>query len=374
MALQAEAVLTFQEGAACGGKKLRDGLSAVLQVKNTLWLANDECVSVERLTFQGKEAGKFVFGAHQSFALKDYLKLPAPPEDDENFEEADIEGFDYAAGYLWVVGSHSLKRKKAEPGESAAKNIKCLAEISSDGNRFLLARLPLVPHNGTLAPASKAKQKDGEELTAACLRGDTKGDELLEALREDEHLAPFFAIPGKDNGFDIEGLAVTEDRVFIGLRGPVLRGWAVILELRVEAGKKHEDRLKLKSFKGDDGKQKYRKHFLQLNGLGVRDLVVDGDDLLILAGPTMDLDGPVTLFRWHHGTQTTEAGVIFQDKESLTIAGEIAYGQGNDHAEGITLFSSPDVKGPALLVVYDSAATERFVGTDSVTANIIALE
>ena len=35
----------------------------------------------------------------------------------------------------------------------------------------------------------------------------------------------------------------------------------------------------------------YRKHLLELGGLGIRDLCVDGDDLLILAGPTMDLDG-----------------------------------------------------------------------------------
>ncbi len=86
MALQAEAVLTFQEVAACGDKKLRDGLSAVLQVKDTLWVANDECLSVERLTLQSAEAGRFLFSAHQSFMLKDYLKLAAPPCDDETFE------------------------------------------------------------------------------------------------------------------------------------------------------------------------------------------------------------------------------------------------------------------------------------------------
>jgi hypothetical protein len=47
----------------------------------------------------------------------------------------------------------------------------------------------------------------------------------------DPHLAPFMDIPGKDNGFDIEGLAIAGERVFIGLRGPVLRGWATILEV-----------------------------------------------------------------------------------------------------------------------------------------------
>jgi hypothetical protein len=329
---------------------------------------------VERLTLQSAEAGRFLFSAHQSFALKDYLKLPAPPCDDEAFEEADIEGLDYAQGYLWLIGSHSLKRKQPEDGATTAENIQRLADISSDGNRFLLARIPLIPDGGTLIPAAEATMEDGTELVAACLRGDAKGNELLELLRKDEHLAQFFAIPGKDNGFDIEGLAVLEDRVFIGLRGPVLRGWAIILELRVEAGKKHENRLKLKSIKGDDSKQKYRKHFLQLNGLGIRDLVVDGSDLLILAGPTMDLDGPVTLFRWQNGARTTEASVVFENKKSLAAVGEIAYGQGNDHAEGIATFSAPGLKSPSLLVVYDSADTTRYVGTDGVTADIIALK
>jgi hypothetical protein len=41
-----------------------------------------------------------------------------------------------------------------------------------------------------------------------------------------------------------------------------------------------------------------RMHFLQLNGMGVRDLHFDGDDLFILAIPTMVLDGSIRLFRW----------------------------------------------------------------------------
>ena len=65
----------------------------------------------------------------------------------------------------------------------------------------------------------------------------TKG---LSAVAEDEggksdrHLSPWLALPGKDNGFDIEGVAVSGERVFLGLRGPVLRGWAVVLELHPE--------------------------------------------------------------------------------------------------------------------------------------------
>ena len=41
-------------------------------------------------------------------------------------------------------------------------------------------------------------------------------------------------LPSKDNGLDIEGLAVLGNRVYLGLRGPVLRGRAIILELELE--------------------------------------------------------------------------------------------------------------------------------------------
>lgn len=57
-------------------------------------------------------------------------------------------------------------------------------------------------------------------------------------------------------------------------------------------------RLRLREL--DDGRP-YRKHLLDLDGLGVRDLCPHSDDLLVLAGPTMDLDGPVRLFRWRGG-------------------------------------------------------------------------
>ena len=48
----------------------------------------------------------------------------------------------------------------------------------------------------------------------------------------------------------------------------------------------------------DDSGALMRKHFLQLDGLGVRDLHFCGDDLYILAGPTMVLNGDIRIFKW----------------------------------------------------------------------------
>ena len=46
-------------------------------------------------------------------------------------------------------------------------------------------------------------------------------------------LRPFLPIPSKDNGLDIEGITARGDRVLLGLRGPVLRGIALVAELRL---------------------------------------------------------------------------------------------------------------------------------------------
>ncbi|WP_347566178.1 DUF3616 domain-containing protein [Scytonema sp. UIC 10036] len=86
------------------------------------------------------------------------------------------------------------------------------AKVTKDGNRFLLARIPIVEKNGTYTLEKEVVQ-NGEKLTAAKLRGDDKGNDLTEALAQDEHLQSFLTIPGKDNGFDIEGLAIAGDRI-----------------------------------------------------------------------------------------------------------------------------------------------------------------
>ena len=190
---------------------------------------------------------------------------------------------------------------------------------------------------------------------------------LTTALKKDEHLKDYLSIPGKDNGFDIEGLAVDGERIYVGLRGPVLRGFAVILELEVERGDEHT--LKLKKI--GPGDRPYRKHFLQLRGLGVRDLCVQGGDLLILAGPTMELDGPVMIFRWPVGTQPKEDSLVF--KEDLPIVMSVPYGEGEDHAEGLTLYAPQEGGASTVLVVYDAASKRRKKLENTLEADIFAL-
>lgn len=350
-------------------KKLWDGLSTVVQIGDTLWVANDEALSLERLSRQhGTGDGEIRYADHRQFPLPEVLQLPAPPEENGKIEEADIEGLDYDGGYLWLVGSHSLKRDQPKQENAIAKNIKRLAKVSRDGNRFLLARIPLAEATQSL---ERTVERDGDSRTAARLRGDAHGNELTEALATDEHLGSFLTIPGKDNGFDIEGLAVAGDRIFVGLRGPVLRGWAVILELEVE--QQDTSTLTLKPI-GPEGRP-YRKHFLDLRGLGVRDLCRQGSDLLILGGPTLALAGPLAIFRWPGGARPDRESLVFS--EALPKVLKLPFGArqnaGKDQAEGLTLFAPDGDEACQALIVYDATAPSRQRGTSTLEADLFAL-
>lgn len=353
------------------GTEMRDGLSVALQIGNTLWVANDETISLERLTLmKGDDGGDYRYARdHMQFALSDYLRLPVPPTGDPaDLQEVDIEGLAYDDGYLWLVGSHSLKRSKPDVGQGVRKAQKQLASLCAEVNRYLLARIPVTESDGTFTLAKESVRK-GNKQCAAQLRSRSERNDLMDVLMEDEHLAAFLSIPGKDNGFDIEGLAVAGKRVFVGLRGPVLRGWAIILELSLKVDKEDPSILKLKRI-GPDGRR-YRKHFLNLGGLGIRDLAVQGADLLILAGPTMDLDGPVTVFRWVDGTEPK--GECMLDEKDMKRVIDVPFGQGVDHAEGICLYSADGGKAKSLLVVYDAACVSRQIGECSLAADVFHL-
>ncbi|WP_026731783.1 DUF3616 domain-containing protein [Fischerella sp. PCC 9605] len=333
----------------------REDLSAVmLTPEKHLWFGSDETSTIERLSWIDANN----FGEHKQFHVKEFIDLPAPED-----EEIDIEGIEYSDRYLWFVGSHSWKRKKPKPDKSDAKNINRLTQVKSEPNRYILGRIPLV--DGELWKTCPHPDNANVQLVAAKLEVTQQGNVLIEALANDPHLGCFIKaeIPGKDNGFDIEGIAVYQNRIILGLRGPVLRGWAMMLEIEVELSETGLLTLKPIAEAGS----LYKKHFLFLNGLGIRDLHLDGEDLLILAGPTMDLDGPVQVYRLSGGIHLQEDVLYYPE-----YLQDIPYGNRNDHAEGITPYQ--DIAGmPSLLVVYDSPAKNRLVGEAGAIADIFKL-
>lgn len=330
---------------------VRTSLSAVRQVGAHLWLGCDETATLERLTWRGDEASD-----HRHISIADFLELPGPDD-----EEIDVEGIAYSDHYLWFVGSHSLKRKPAKLDRTSEENVKRLRKVEREANRYTLGRIPLV--DGELAAACPHPEDQDILLTAAQLKRKKKGNELTHCLADDPHLGEFLksGLPGKDNGLDIEGLAVWEERLLLGLRGPVLRGWSVLLELQV--AEEELGTLRLKKNAPDKGR--YRKHFVDLGGLGIRDLCPHGDQLLILAGPTMVLDGSIRVF-----SLPLEALASGQSMLTPTVVLDIPHGSGCDRAEGMTLIESDQ---PELLVVYDAPSSERLQGDQAVFSDRILL-
>jgi hypothetical protein len=317
---------------------LRNNFSGLAFSKDHLWIGGDEGTLIERLnpTPDGN------FNHHRRYDLADILDLPGG-----KLTEMDVEGLCFTDGFLWVVGSHSLRRKKPDPTKSAKENRERLKVIEQQLNRYTLARIP-IEANGDAVTADGARK-------AVRLRADSSGDSLLKHLSQDEYLAHACGVPSKENGLDIEGLAVSGNRVYLGLRGPVLRGRAIILELETKD-------------KGDElGMPSFKRHFLDLHGLGVRDLMIVDRDLYILTGPTMALDGPVFLFRWPKALDVKEEA--FVERKDLKLLLTIAFGDGVDHAEGMTLL--PGTK--QLLTCYDTPAPQRVPKPNQVKLDVFQL-
>jgi hypothetical protein len=336
-------------------KAPRASLSGVALRGRSLFLATDEGTVIDRLTMI--DAGRFA--EPRAFPLLGLLDLPNRTGKDD---EIDIEGIDIDGDLLWLVGSHTWTRGKPKDDPLAD-----LEKVKPNPNRGVLACLPLLPAGDglwSLPEAGSDAPYPPAEGIARLPIGKKRGA-LEKALKKDRHLKSFIGVPSKENGFDVEGMAVDGRRIFLGLRGPVLRGFALVLEIEVEDGKPGE--LALKPV-GPDG-CRYRKHFLDLGGNGVRDLHRDGADLLILAGPTVDIDGRCAIWRWRDA--------LAMGKDSFTTRGSrlerllrIPVGNDDDHPEGFSLLERG---GREVLVVYDTPAKGRCTGKGAVHADLFQL-
>ena len=324
-------------------------LSAAAQVGTDLWLGTDEGTRLSRLRPDG-EGG---YGDAAWYPLGELLDLPGAEDD-----EVDVEGLGHDGSALWLVGSHSPRRQDTDENRPRDERLRRLGRVRRRGNRYVLARLPLAPDSASagLVPRPGAR-----------LAGGRRRNLLTDALRDDPHLGRFLRIPGKDNGFNVEGLAAADGQLLLGLRGPVLEGWAVILVLAPEPDPDDGDLLRLGRV--GKGKATYRKLFLDLRGLGIRDLHFDGDDLLILAGPTMALRSDAVVVRWRGAARPADDMIVPRDQVEHLL--DLPYGSGGseavDHPEGIALIG--EGRDRSLLVVYDSPSPRRRVGNAAVLAD-----
>lgn len=222
-------------------------------------------------------------GAHiQVFKKKGETEFMAVPGDagiivlDDGETEADIEGLAWVGEHIYAIGSHSIKRKKVKRGKSHKKNLKRLAKVEVEPTRDRIFRLKLNT-DGTLVPGSIERASLGA------------------LLDRDPVLSRFRSIPSKENGIDIEGLAIAEEgkKLVAGLRGPSLRGpYAIVLMVSREDSKSIDNKA-LKTKKLD-----FDILHVDLGGRGIRGISEIAGGYLILAGPVGDEPSSYQIFFW----------------------------------------------------------------------------
>lgn len=190
-----------------------------------------------------------------------FERLATPSLLPDNDAEIDMEGLASDSSHVYVVGSHSLARKKAEAERSYEKNRERLTDVKQDDTRDSLFQI---------------------KLDAAGKIGSSKRINLRERLRADKILGPFTALPSKENGVDIEGIAVQGKVLYLGFRGPVLReNYVPIMTLEFEKP------------------TKYQLLFVDLGGRGIRDIAIVANGFLLLGGPVGDGVGTYELYFWN---------------------------------------------------------------------------
>lgn len=205
-------------------------------------------------------------------------------------EEVDLEAIAAAGDMVYVTGSHSWARK-IENG--------VIEEPKRKESREQVFRFKL-NHDGT------AGAVDGPiSLTPVIL-----SHPVLKA---------FFGVASKENGVDIEGLAVKDNRLYFGFRSPVLRhGFVPVV-----------------SCTWADPVGTAKTMYVKLGGRGIRDIEAVDGGFLVLAGPTGDGDGSFRVYFWD-GTDQLPSGENGSQAQEL---GEFP-DMGAGHPEALTVLKA----------------------------------
>src|SRR5262249_47943437 len=172
-------------------------------------------------------------------------------------EETDIEAVAAEGNTVYVTGSHNKVRFIGAKGGGGITPV----EEKPRQHRDQVFRFTLGP-DGTPGP-----------VEVMSLRG---------VLDAHPILRQFVPVASKENGIDIEGLAVKDGRLYFGFRGPVLRdNWVPILSC---------------TFGKEPGDVKVA--YTRFGGRGVRDMVAVKDGFLVLAGPVGDGDQSYQIYLW----------------------------------------------------------------------------
>jgi hypothetical protein len=217
------------------------------------------------------EDGKLVAG--------DFIRLIYNTHDGDLLE-LDAEGVAYGDGYFYVIGSHGRPRHEAD----ATKEARNEAQAKASRYVFRVAfDLNAVDLNGRLTGALELKPSV----------------ELPTFITAEPALASSFDRALEENGLTIEGVAVRDGRLYVGMRGPLLADdTAAMLSVPLET-----------LFDGRQGAAQL--HRLDLGRRrGVRDVVSFERGFLLLAGPVNDppngeiKHGDYSIFSWDGTTHS----------------------------------------------------------------------
>ena len=243
------------------GEKLLGNLSGIAAMGEFLWTVSDEGRTLECL----RQSGGGYELANQFKLDEVFAGIPGLAKSDE----LDLESIDIADGVLWLSGSHCRVRAKPLNDDVEGAPVEPNSRIKDRPSRTLFGRIAL--------------EQDGGGLGAAKALPFEAPGSLRAHLAQNAFLEPFLKLPSKENGLDIEGLAMLEGAAFLGLRGPLIDSHAAAVELALDG-----------AFQISES----HMHFIDLEGLGIRDIARDGDGLILIAGPVTGASGPFRLCNW----------------------------------------------------------------------------
>jgi Protein of unknown function (DUF3616) len=271
-------------------------ISAIDISNDFLVIGADEGKQVQVLKRQGED-----------YAVVNDITLNA------NAKEIDIEGIACDRNTVYVVGSHSAKRPKIDDEATYEKNRQKIEKVVSEPDRDRLFRFSL---------DAEGNAQDVEETS------------LRSIIDSKKVLKDFSLLPSKENGVDIEGIAIHKQQLYIGFRGPVLReNWVPVLKCRFAKPVNEAELL-----------------YVQLDGLGFRDITRVEDGFLLLAGPVGDGPGLYQVYLWN-GEDCLPGIRTSGQIGTIEFLGVIPTEEGAK-AEGLTLLkeSSSDYE---IAIVYD---------------------
>lgn len=247
--------------------------------------------------------------------------------------ELDAEGVAFEAGRFYVIGSHGRARHEESSAEEDENNAKAAASRQ-------LFRITL--------PASAVDLKTGKIVDKPDIKSSSALVTVLSGL---DQIKEFYDQPLTNNGLTIEGLAVRDQRLFIGMRGPVLGADAIVLSMDESAafdGRRPEPTLHRLALDTDtSGKPR-----------GVRDLARYRDGFLVLAGPVNDppegtriRTGDYSIYFWDGNSRTDRRvdlesyGVKTKPEALLPLDGDA------DRVRVLLMFDGPENGSPISLEI-----------------------